>query len=106
MDATVVQIVQTVITIAAAAVANGVIVAIVTEALKWNAIKWPATKAPRLTAWVLSIVSSAFVVWGLGVVVLNSVGGWVVFTIGTFLAATQSYDGVWKLIEELKKITK
>jgi len=102
MDAAVVDAVQQVFVVAALAVANGGVTALLTQALKWRAIAVPAQKYPVPVAIVLSLITSAFVVWAMGSIVLTGIVGWVVFSFATLLVSTQSYDIVKKAIEQIK----
>lgn len=104
MDSMIVGLVQQVFVVAAAALGSGVVVMLATQALKWKAISYPAEKIPVPTAIALSIVASAFSVWVLNMVILQTFAGWLVFTVATLLVATQSYDLVWKVVDQVKAL--
>lgn len=100
MDAITVAIVQQIFTVAAAALASGVVTSLLTQALKWKAIKVPAQKYPVAVAAVLSLVVSAGAVYLLNVVPFAGIVSYLVFSAATLLVATQSYDVVKKAIEQ------
>lgn len=100
MDALTVAVVQQIFTVAAAALASGIVTSLLTQALKWKAIKIPAQKHPVVVAAVLSLIVSAGAVYLLGAVLLTSVVSYIVFSAATLLVATQSYDVVKKAIEQ------
>jgi len=100
MEAVTVAIVQQIFTVAAAALASGVITTLLTQALKWKAIKIPAQKYPVVVAAVLSLIVSAGAVFLLGAIPLVSWVSYLVFSAATLLVATQSYDIVKKAIEQ------
>lgn len=100
MDALTVSVVQQIFTVAAAALASGIVTSLLTQALKWKAIKVPAQKYPVVVAAVLSLIVSAGAVYLLGAILLTSVVSYIVFSAATLLVATQSYDVVKKAIEQ------
>lgn len=101
-----VQIIQTVATqifsIAAAALASGVVTSLITQALKWEAIAIPAERYPVPAAAILSLLVSACAVYLLHAIQLVNLASYIIFSAATLFVATQSYDIVKKAIEDGK----
>lgn len=88
--------------LAAAALASGFIVALLTQLFKWNLFKAPAVKWPVPTAIVLTIFTSAGAVYGLDLV-LDGWVAYVTYAFVTLLVATQSYDLVKASVDQIKQ---
>lgn len=99
----VVAVVQQIFTVAGAALVSGVVTSLLTQALKWDAVAIPAQKYPVQAAAVLSLIVSAGAVYGLGVVPLVDVFGYIIFSAATLLVATQSYDIARKAIQNARE---
>lgn len=77
---------------------TGVATTMATELLKTKLIPIPAERNPRLTAIIVSVLASAFVVWQNIVTTFTgfSLLDWATVAIGTLLVAISTYNNLLK----------
>lgn len=102
MDTIIAELVQQVLTVAAAAIGSGFIASAVTQLFKWQLFAGIGKKYPVHTAIVVSVVVSAGAIYALNMILLTNLIGYVVFGFTTILVSTQTYDLVKKAVDSLK----
>lgn len=102
METIVAELVQQILTVAAAAIGSGFIATAVTQLFKWNLFANIGKKYPVQTAVVVSVATSAGAIYVLNMVLLTNLIGYVVFAFATILVSTQTYDLVKKAVDALK----
>lgn len=102
-DQLVMDVAKQVFTVAAAALASGVVTSLLTQALKWKAISIPASKYPVPVAAVISLIVAIGAVLLVPGLALTGIVGYIVFSVATLLVAVQSYDTVHGAIVKSKE---
>lgn len=98
------EVLRLIFVVAGAAVASGWTASGLTQLLKWKAISYPASKYPAPTAVALSILLAIPAVLLTGMVEIIGLWSYVVIAFSSILVATQTYDTVKKIVDQLKQL--
>lgn len=98
------EIIETLIKLLPTVILSGVGVSVVTELLKLEAIPVPAQKYPRMTAFILSIVSAIISLISAGLTIAHDIFGLIVQVVFTLLISMVFYNTILKKIKDKKQI--
>lgn len=99
------EYIETLIKLLPTVVLGGVGVSVITELLKNEAIPIPAQKYPRMTAFILSVISSVISLISAGLTIANDLFGLIVQIIFTLLISMAFYNTILKKIKDKNKIS-